>query len=288
MDLKVGTRTDDGTPFLEQAAEIRESFNPKSGRATRFTSSFPNIAETLSGQDKFFYIAALDSSGKTLLGQTFAKDCASQGIGVTWFSGEHSAEEIKRRFYLLYAYDQRERFNFTCASEQAYLKGTASKLDWEHLDIVRDDMLTLKYWPGPIDVREIADFPGGADEIIAYVENNAEKFKTGAVFIDPFDRLVESIPETKANSKYDQTTAVITKCLDWTKSFMQGEGLMLFVSCQLNRAFAPELALIWKKDAENLCCTPELENDGCAASVAFPVLAYARLIPAKSQPFGTD
>jgi hypothetical protein len=118
--------------------------------------------------------------------------------------------------------------------------------------MVRDDMLMLQHWSGPIDVREISDFPGGVDEVIAYVENNQETFKTGAVFIDPFDRLVESISDSETTNKYDATTQIITKCLDWTKSFKGGEGLMLFVSCQLNRAFAPELAEIWKKDSENL------------------------------------
>lgn len=239
-------------PLLEQAAEIRESYNPKDGSASRFVPSFANLADVLSGEDHLFYVAALDSSGKTLCLQTLAADCASQGIGVTWFSGEHSAGQIKRRFYHLYAHHHRDRFDFELAPEHAYLKNTASKEDWGHLDIVRDDMLTLKYWPGPIDVRELAEFPGGINEVHDYVLHNAGQFKTGAVFIDPFDRLIECIPESKTKTKYDASTEILTKLLDWTKTFNGGQGLMLFLSCQLNRAFAPELSLIWKKSPEDL------------------------------------
>ena len=252
MDWKVGEHTDSGKPFLEQAAEIRESFNPKENSASKFVPSFVNLAETLSGEDRLFYIAALDSSGKTLMGQTLAADCAAQGIGVTWVSGEHSAKQIKRRFYHLYAHHHRERFDFELAPEHAYLKNTASQDDWDHLDIVRDDMLTLQHWPGPIDVKEISEFPGGFDEVMAYVENNEEQFKTGALFIDPFDRMIECIPESRTKTKYDASTEILTKLLDWTKSFKDGQGLVVCLSCQLNRAFAPELGIIWKKEPENL------------------------------------
>ena len=84
MDWKVGEHTDSGKPFLEQAAEIRESFNPKESSASKFVPWFLNLEETLSGEDRLFYTLHWIRSGRTLLGQTLAADCAAQGIGVTW------------------------------------------------------------------------------------------------------------------------------------------------------------------------------------------------------------
>ena len=60
------------------------------------------------------------------------------------------------------------------------------------------------------------------------------------------------IPESRTKTKYDASTEILTKLLDWTKSFKDGQGLVVCLSCQLNRAFAPELGIVWKKEPENL------------------------------------
>src|ERR1035441_6657912 len=177
-----------------------------------------------------------------------AAACAAQGIGVSWFSGEHDSTQIKRRFYHLYAQDR----DLPVAPEFMYKKETATPQDWTNLDAVRDDMLTLKHWPGPIDVKELSDFPGGINEVHDYVVRNLAQLKTGAVFIDPFDRLMECIPESRTKTAYAAAGEVLTKLLDWTKVFNSGEGLMLFLSCQLHPSFSKELSEIWKKNPENL------------------------------------
>jgi hypothetical protein len=197
-------------------------------------SGFHSIDACIShSQERLMAVIGPNNNFKTTIMMSLMMNLARQGKNILFVTGEHETDHIEQSLALVHG--RLSQPTYRLPSINKWRAGQATTRDLENVNKAIDDLSLRINCPGYIDVKKVSYFNHSLDEIVAYMEVNHAKYQYNALFIDPFDSLLDPV-KADFGKVFPLQEKITGQMLDLKVNYRDGSGLMIVTTAQMKKA----------------------------------------------------